>query len=150
MTAARFWNEDYGQFPLLPGDFDSPEMPAALRFLRPCVRLQRLMQPKIHMSAIPSPQAALNGLREPMSVGQCNYSCSVGLLDCSKGKCKAWRGYRTEEMNFRVGLTLNDSALVQAVWPSNDVCVCEAHAHTIYPVLLASADFQDWWVGGPR
>lgn len=76
--------------------------------------LQKQMKPKIHMSAIPE------------SSGQCNYSCS------------AWRGYRTEEMNFRVSLSLNDSALTQA------------HAHTVYPVLLASADFQDWWVVSDR
>ena len=36
-------------------------------------------------------------------------------------RVKAWRGYRTEEMNFRVGLTLNDSALVQ-VWPRGVWC----------------------------
>ncbi|CAK9072517.1 ANK_REP_REGION domain-containing protein [Durusdinium trenchii] len=41
-------------------------------------------------------------------------------------------------MNFRVSLSLNDSALTQA------------HAHTVYPVLLASADFQDWWVSWPN
>jgi len=98
----EFWYEDYGAFPLLPGDFDSEEL------------LKQQMKPKIHMSAIPE------------SSGQCNYSCS------------AWRGYRTEEMNFRVSLSLNDSALTQA------------HAHTVYPVLLASADFQDWWVVSDR
>ena len=31
----------------------------------------------------------------------CNYSCS------------SWRGYRTNEMNFRVSLTLNDSILAK-------------------------------------
>lgn len=33
----------------------------------------------------------------------CNYSCS------------SWRGYRTNEMNFRVSLTLNDSMLAKGI-----------------------------------
>ncbi|CAE7394562.1 unnamed protein product [Symbiodinium sp. CCMP2592] len=76
--------------------------------------LNEQMDPKIQMSEIPE---------DP---GRCNYSCSE------------WRGYRTEEMNFRVSVMLNDSALMKD------------HAHTVYPVLLASADFQDWWVVGDK
>eukprot|EP00931_Biecheleriopsis_adriatica_P087894 TRINITY_DN622_c0_g1_i3.p1 TRINITY_DN622_c0_g1~~TRINITY_DN622_c0_g1_i3.p1 ORF type:complete len:1537 (-),score=270.87 TRINITY_DN622_c0_g1_i3:83-4609(-) len=62
----------------------------------------------------------------PTSPESCNYSCS------------AWRGFRTAEMNFRVSLALNDSVLTKG------------YAHTVYPVLLASADFQDWWVVADR
>lgn len=46
-------------------------------------------------------------------------------------RVEAWRGYRTEEMNFRVGLTLNDSALVQ-VWQSKCGVNCSgACAHDL-------------------
>ena len=41
-------------------------------------------------------------------------------------------------MNFRVSLTLNHSAL------------SKGYVHTVYPVLLASADFNDWWVVADR
>eukprot|EP00931_Biecheleriopsis_adriatica_P072213 TRINITY_DN4627_c0_g1_i1.p1 TRINITY_DN4627_c0_g1~~TRINITY_DN4627_c0_g1_i1.p1 ORF type:complete len:1494 (-),score=283.41 TRINITY_DN4627_c0_g1_i1:57-4538(-) len=63
----------------------------------------------------------------PRSASQCNYSCST------------WGGrQRSEEMNFDVQLTLNDSSLP------------EAGVHTVFPVLLASADFQDWWVAADK
>eukprot|EP00930_Biecheleria_cincta_P037267 TRINITY_DN2555_c0_g1_i3.p1 TRINITY_DN2555_c0_g1~~TRINITY_DN2555_c0_g1_i3.p1 ORF type:complete len:1469 (-),score=249.07 TRINITY_DN2555_c0_g1_i3:284-4690(-) len=62
----------------------------------------------------------------PQTPDSCNYSCS------------SWRGFRTAEMNFQVSLTLNDSML------------SKAYAHTVYPVLLASADFKDWWVVADR
>ena len=62
----------------------------------------------------------------PRDADSCNYSCS------------SWRGYRTNEMNFRVTLALNHSALSQG------------YVHTVYPVLLASADFNDWWVVADR
>lgn len=62
----------------------------------------------------------------PQSAGNCNYSCSD------------WRGYRTSEMNFRVNLELNDSDMAKD------------NVHTVYPVLLASADFKDWWVVGDK
>ncbi|OLP96966.1 hypothetical protein AK812_SmicGene20728 [Symbiodinium microadriaticum] len=62
----------------------------------------------------------------PTDADSCNYSCS------------SWRGYRTNEMNFRVSLTLNHSAL------------SKGYVHTVYPVLLASADFNDWWVVADR
>ncbi|CAE8594058.1 unnamed protein product, partial [Polarella glacialis] len=71
-----------------------------------------------------SPKIAMSPL--PTSPSSCNYSCS------------AWRGYRTAEMNFEVSLTLDDSRL------------SKAYAHTVYPVLFASADFNDWWVVGDR
>ena len=62
----------------------------------------------------------------PTQSDSCNFSCS------------SWRGYRTNEMNFRVSLTVNDSILSRG------------YVHTIYPVLLASADFHDWWVVADR
>mmetsp|Transcript_37158 Transcript_37158/g.85865 ORF Transcript_37158/g.85865 Transcript_37158/m.85865 type:complete len:1482 (+) Transcript_37158:59-4504(+) len=62
----------------------------------------------------------------PKESDSCNFSCS------------SWRGYRTNEMNFRVSLTINDSVLSQG------------YVHTIYPVLLASSDFNDWWVVADR
>lgn len=62
----------------------------------------------------------------PRSPTSCNYSCAN------------WRGFRTSEMNFQVRLTLNDPSLGKA------------YAHTVYPVLLASADFKDWWVAADR
>lgn len=62
----------------------------------------------------------------PTQSDSCNFSCS------------SWRGYRTNEMNFRVSLTVNDSVLSRG------------YVHTIYPVLLASADFNDWWVVADR
>eukprot|EP00933_Yihiella_yeosuensis_P073087 TRINITY_DN8165_c0_g5_i1.p1 TRINITY_DN8165_c0_g5~~TRINITY_DN8165_c0_g5_i1.p1 ORF type:complete len:1495 (-),score=312.76 TRINITY_DN8165_c0_g5_i1:139-4623(-) len=62
----------------------------------------------------------------PDEPSSCNYSCA------------AWRGYRTSEMNFQVRLKLDDAALAPA------------YVHTVYPVLLASADFKDWWVVADR
>jgi len=62
----------------------------------------------------------------PKEPDACNYSCS------------SWRGYRTNEMNFRVSLALNHSGLAKGF------------VHTVYPVLLASSDFNDWWVVADR
>jgi len=62
----------------------------------------------------------------PTDPDSCNYSCS------------SWRGYRTNEMNFKVSLTLNHTNL------------SKGFVHTVYPVLLASADFNDWWVVADR
>ncbi|CAE8626033.1 unnamed protein product [Polarella glacialis] len=70
------------------------------------------------------PKIAMSPL--PTSPSSCNYSCS------------AWHGYRTAEMNFEVSLTLDSPRL------------SKAYAHTVYPVLFASADFSDWWVVGDR
>eukprot|EP00930_Biecheleria_cincta_P037271 TRINITY_DN2555_c0_g2_i1.p1 TRINITY_DN2555_c0_g2~~TRINITY_DN2555_c0_g2_i1.p1 ORF type:complete len:1490 (-),score=222.50 TRINITY_DN2555_c0_g2_i1:190-4461(-) len=88
------------------------------------------------ISAVDGQKLALESARDglhsiemsaiPKTAEGCNYSCA------------AWRGFRTAEMNFRVSLTLNDSTLRKG------------YAHTVYPVLLASADFQDWWVVADR
>lgn len=65
--------------------------------------------------------------RVPEDPQACNYSCGESYL-----------GFRTNLMNFEVALTLNKSGLEQA-----DIS-------TMYPVLLASEDFDNWILVGDR
>jgi len=64
-----------------------------------------------------------------MQSDSCNYSCS------------SWRGYRTNEMNFRVSLTLNDSILAKG-WI---VGVWKEHKRVQHACNLASHEFCEWW-----
>lgn len=66
----------------------------------------------------------------PSSPDSCNYSC------VSSGALRAHAG--NTEVAFEVGLTLNDPNLV------------DKNIHAVYPVLLASEDFQAWYVVGDR
>lgn len=63
----------------------------------------------------------------PTSPGSCNFSCGATMGQPSGSL-----------MNFQVHLTLNDSYLPKV------------KANTIYPVVMASADFQEWWVVADR
>ncbi|CAJ1350502.1 unnamed protein product [Effrenium voratum] len=62
----------------------------------------------------------------PSSGESCNYSC------VASGE------HTLTQVAFEVGLTLNDPELL------------EKGLHVVYPVLLASEDFQDWYVVGDR
>lgn len=56
------------------------------------------------------------------SFGGCNYSCS------------SWRGYKTNEMNFEIRVSLQAFNTTQM------------RAYNTYPITLASEDFHSWYV----
>jgi hypothetical protein len=60
----------------------------------------------------------------PDSPQSCNYSC--GNSDVERNAAS---------MNFPVRISINNQSLASL-----------AHAHVLYPVLLMSADFENWWV----
>lgn len=66
----------------------------------------------------------------PTSADSCNYSC------VNNGPQTVHAG--STQVAFEVGLTLNDPKL------------SDKHIHNVYPVLLASENFEDWFVVGDR
>eukprot|EP00913_Durusdinium_trenchii_P023826 g22376.t1 len=81
-----------------------------------------------------------SGVKHPIEMSPIpkDFACAFEEPDACNYSCSSWRGYRTNEMNFRVSLILNHSGLGKGF------------VHTVYPVLLASADFNDWWVVADR
>eukprot|EP00429_Kryptoperidinium_foliaceum_P043943 CAMPEP_0176113806 /NCGR_PEP_ID=MMETSP0120_2-20121206/57151_1 /TAXON_ID=160619 /ORGANISM="Kryptoperidinium foliaceum, Strain CCMP 1326" /LENGTH=522 /DNA_ID=CAMNT_0017448035 /DNA_START=1 /DNA_END=1565 /DNA_ORIENTATION=- len=62
----------------------------------------------------------------PTTQTSCNYSCASAL-----------HGFRTSEMNFNIDLRLNKPDL-------------EGVAHSTYPVILTSEDFEHWMLAADR
>ncbi|CAE7339192.1 unnamed protein product [Symbiodinium sp. CCMP2456] len=77
--------------------------------------------------ALEAPARAIDMTPLPMDSRSCNYSClsSVAASD-------------TASVGFQVGLTLNDPELIKQ------------KVYAVYPVLLASENFRDWWVAADK
>lgn len=77
--------------------------------------------------ALEEPVPGISMSAVPTDPGACNYTCG-----------ESYKGYRSNLMNFEVRMKLNESL------PAS------ANISTLYPVLLASEDFDNWILVGDR